>query len=714
MGNYIFIKNELKPHDKKNGIIKRGTLLVDFLKTFVLINPFITLNDKILEKDGQFIVNDSYKIKDCDSIVIVNRVKGSGNTKFLVSDILAVWEVGSAVTDYVIGSLFKVDQPSIPKQASSDKGQTEFTVNTSQNQARNGQPIPECFGTYIRTPDIVSAPYRRYDGNNQFLYMILCISVGENTINDVFIEDTNVVDFISGVVEYRVYKNETAHTGNNKIKDDWNTTFTDDKMRDVVITAEEIQNYELKVSSPFNEIQLNPSDTIADLIEFDVVFSGGLYTQNTDSSLANRSVTIRFHYRNSAGTLITVDESVTGATRDPIRKTFSYSVPPDYYKVKAERITADTSDTKIQDTITIDTMKAYLINADLSGSKYIRYGDVTLMAVKIKGIEGVSAKGQFKVKVKATRDGKSTLKEVMEYVWTADNGGRQPLSGIDLPTMPEFYNDVIADRSTVYKMLQSIGTSGRYNVYPSFNTIVARKDIIQPVRTMMFSEVNIVKNSLKVTMTSKDETDYNGVRVVYRDADSFENRFETFPLSSSFPQDINLDGVTSQSFAIEQSEFLYNQDIKRSIKYKFDTELDGYVPSLFDRVGLTHPSIGVNQSGIINAFSVVSDTVANITLNETVKEEYTNPKIYFRTRNGEPTILFTITGISGRVLTLQTSLINPLPISDLYIGSEEQRTNYYLGEGVDFVDDIIVTEIKPKRNNIISVTGWNYNESIYP
>ena len=701
MGKYIFIRNELKPHDRE--LDDCEGLLIDFLKTLDLVNPMIVLNDEPLEKDGEFIVHDGYILKPNDALVIVNQVKGLDPITITFIVIAAT----IAVT-YAITTLLAPDKPSIPKRAEQKKGETEFTVNTSQNQARNGEPIPECFGTYVRTPDIISAPYRRYDASNdQFLYMILGISVGENTINNVFIEDTLTTAFPSGVVDYRLYKNETAHTGNDKIKDDWNLTFTDDKMRDVVITSKEIQDYKLTVATPFNEIQLNPSDTISDLLEWDIVFPSGLYTQNTDSSLANRSLTVRLHYRNSAGTLVTQDQVISGASRDPIRKTFSIAVTPDYYKTKAERITADSTNTRVQDIVFLERMKAYLLNADLSGSEYIRYGDMTLLAIRVKATEGVSGKGQFKVKVNATRDGLSTLKQVMEYVWSADNGGRQDLSGIDLPTMSETYNSVISQRSTVYKTIQSVGTSARYNVFPSFNIITARKDIPQAIRTMMFSEVNMVKGSLKITMSAKDTTDYDGVRCIYRDADSFEDRFETFPLLASFPQDVPLDGITSQVFAAEQAEFLHNQDLFRNVKYQFDTELDGFVPSLFDRVGVSHPVIGKTQSGLLRAFSVNT-----VTLNETVKETFITPKILFRSRTGEPSVLYDVISISGRVLTIDVSS-DPLP-TDLYIGDEEQRTMYQLGDTVNFVDEVMITEVKPKRNNIISITGWNYNASIYP
>lgn len=836
MAKYIFIKDELKPHLREIGDCDGR--LVDFLKTKDLINPKIVLNDKdVLEN-----FTDDYILKDDDTIVIINQVKWANIGWAVVKFVIAF------AVSYAINRLLAPDKPSMPKRALNDeqKDETEFTINTSQNQARNGQPIPECFGTYVRTPDIISAPYRRFVDNKEYLYMLLCIGVGENTVNEVFIEDTPISSFTDDTVSYMVFKNATAHTGNDKIKDAWASTITtgrqvftnyavgsalpltqnlevggfesryakyffsfsyynaplppdgeggtnydnssitvtftfaykhlgvtlltesksytfspvretgyysfnvektydlgqydevtitssakkysnpvsitptltsctldqnvpeyDNYFRDVVITAKEIENFKLTTATKdlMGEIQLNPTNTIADLIEVDIILPS-LYTQNSDSSLSNRSVQIRITYTDSQDTVTVQNETITGATRNEIRKTFSYAVSPDTYRIKVERITAESTSSLIQDDVYLDKIKAYLVNNDVTGDGYIQYGDLTLMAVRIKATEGISSKGQFKVKVNATRDGKATLKDIIEYVWTADNGGRQSINDINLPAMSESYNSVISNRTTVFKTIQSVATSQRYNLYPSFNIITAKKDVPQPIRTMLFNEANIVMSSLVVTTSSKDETDYDGVRVIYRNPLTFENEFEVYPTNASFPEDIELDGVTDLAFAKEQAEFLYKQDIYRNVKYQFDTELDGFVPSLYDRVGISHPTISISQAGMIVAFDTIAKTV---TLNETIKEEYTDLRILFRNRLGIPSAIYTVLSVDGRTLTLN----NDLP-TDLYVGDDEQKTIYALGEGTTFIKDIIVTEIKPKKDNVISITGWNYNDIIYP
>lgn len=697
MGKYIFIEDSTT---EKKEIGECNGKIVKFLRNMPLVNPRIEINGKNIKNGNNFNISDNYIIKEEDVILIVNEFKGGGLGSVIrrLADPLGF---ASKTLNYVLGGLLNPEKPSIPTPTEQRKAETEFSINTAQNQARTGQPIPEGFGTFIEFPDLITAQYRRYENNDQFLYMLLCVGVGENTINNVFIEDTNVNSFTTGDFTYRSYKTPSSHTGNDKIKDDWNNEFSDPYFRDIVITAREIQNRKVTVSEPFNLIQINPSGTLTDRLEFDILFPNGLTNNNNTTS-----VEIRFTYEKSDGTQTVVNETITENTINPIRRTFGYSVAPGYYKAKVERITEDSDSSNIRDEVFIETMKAYLINNDVTGNGFIDYGNITLLAVKIKATQGISERGQVKVKVNATRDNITTIENVMNYIWSSDNGGRQPSSKLDLPDMPEPYNAVIRDRTTVFKTLQSVSTSRRYNFYSVFNAMTSRKDVPQANRTMMFSEVNINQGTLRISLSTPSETDYNGVKVIYSDAETFDKKEKTYPLNSTFPEEIEINGLTDDVFAEKQAQFLYEQARFRNIKYEFDTELDGFIPSLYDRCGLSHPALDMSQSGVI-----VSFTDNTVTLNETVKENYTNPRIIFRGPNGEPSVHFNVVSINARTITIDIS-DNPLP-SWLYIGDDKQKTMYQIGEGIDYVKDIIVTSIRPKRNNIVSITAWNYNETIY-
>lgn len=851
MAKYIFIEDEFKPHDKEVGETEE-IRLVDFLKSLPLVNPKVELNHKDVFKivDDELIITieDDYILKEDDILVIVNEKGAAGLIWGIVKFVIGV------VISYALNRLL-YDKPSVPKPktSTSEKGESEYSISTSQNQAKKGQPIPECFGTYVRFPDIIAPTYYRYEDNKEFLYMLLCLGKGQHTIEQIYIEDTDVDDFTEGTFYSRLYKTESEHSGDNKISTDWSNnipigTYTpqtinetapyeivpylnsgdylsidlepngqetnmskfriactmpsigayedqffyvyvslfkdnvfieerstskyyknlnpsetvyfnyeilypkgdfdearlqfrsvgrknrgsenvvtatfrsltyqelnlspDNYFRDIVITSAEVENFKLrdKPEDKMNLFRLNPTGTRADIVEVDIILYGGLYTQNSTGGLSNRTIQFKTTLLDLDGNETVYTESITDNTRSQIQKTYSYSVTPSSYMVKVERITSETTDTKVQDEIYARGIKAYLLNEDnpTYGTKYINYGNVSLLAVKIKATEGISSKGQFKVKVRASRDDIVTAKDTLEYIWTSQNGGRQPIEKIDLPLTMENdnFNGFIDKRTTVLQALQSVASNNRYNIFSSFDVLTARKDEEQPIRTMMFNEANIIKDSLVVTMSSNDESDYDGIRVKYNDFETFEDVFYTYPEDSSFPQDIELDGITDEVLAEEQAVFIYNEKTKRNVRYEFDTELDGLVPTLYDRCAITHPILSTSQSGVIVAFT--NDTV---TLNELVNVELEEPKIFFRGRDGKPSDLYTVLSIDARTITVDVSE-KALP-DDLYIGDEEQRTIYSIGE-TGFVDDIIITEIKPKRENIISIKAWNYDDSIYP
>lgn len=858
MAKYIFIENSFEPHNKEYGNIPDGYLLKDFLKTLPLVNPHIQLNFKdVFDKDGNVIIdiNDNYRLKENDVLMVVNGVKGLTATFFVKLFV-------TLAVSYALNRLL-AEKPSIPKinTKASEKGETEYSISTSQNQAKKGEPIPECFGTYVRYPDIIAPTYYRFEDNKQFLYMLLCLGQGQHTVEQIYIEDTDVGDFTAGTFFNRVYKTEAEHSGDNKIQTDWannvpigtyvpttinetapyeevpylgsgsytivdlepngndtnmskfsiactmppfdgldkyggayddqylyfyfdfykdgvfieskslsryykslnynqtvypslqfeyengkydeariqfrsvgrknrgpqnalTATFRsltyqelnlnpDNNFRDIVITAKEIEDFKLSSKSTnfMQEFRLNPTGTTADKIEVDIVMYNGLYYQNDNGSLGNRSISFKTTIIDEFENTTTFTETITDNTRSQIQKTYTYDVTPSSYMVKVERITAETTDTKVQDEIYVRNIKAYLLNEDNEtyNTKYLRYGDVTLMAVKLKATQGISGKGQFKVKVRARRDNISTTKDVLEYIWTSNNGGRQPIEKISLPTEMENedYNDFIGKRTTVLQGLQSVATNARYNLFSSFDVLTAKKDVEQPLRHFMFNETNIIRNSLKVFMSATDESDYDGIRVQYKDFETFEDAFYTYPEDSNFPQNIELQGVTDDVLAEEQARFIYREKIYRNVRYEFDTELDGFVPSLYERGAISHPVISKSKSGFLRGFNLSTGVVI---INELPLENLTEPKIFFRGRDGKPSVIYDVLDITQRTLTLDIS-VNPLPI-DLYVGDDEQRTIYTLGE-FDLVDDIIITEIRPKKDNIVGIKAWNYNPLLY-
>jgi len=73
-----------------------------------------------------------------------------------------------------------------------------YSLSAQGNSARLLEPIPRLYGRHIIYPDFASQPYATYEGNDQFLYQLFCLGVGEYDVEEVRIEDTTLWDSVDG------------------------------------------------------------------------------------------------------------------------------------------------------------------------------------------------------------------------------------------------------------------------------------------------------------------------------------------------------------------------------------------------------------------------------------------------------------------------------------------------------------------------------------
>ena len=871
MAYFTHIKDETKPHNKIVEAVPNGIRLVDFLKNQELVNPQIFLNgDLLFSEDGEVLIDidDNYRLKEDDNLLVVNTLKGGG---ILVSAVVTI--LASTVASYAISALLAPDKPSIPKLSDQQKGESEYSISTSQNMAKKGQPIPECFGEFVRYPDLISAPYYRYHNNEEYLYMSMCIGKGINTNNktfdsidtsgdfeilsghDIFIEDTPINNYPMGDINTIVWNgrefgnasslsylhqiaansfkathlinkltnietSDTLLTENtwelfnlyaqgeairkikvyfevkvsqsitnnlfildvdfqadytdnggvffesvfedvklnenqdlyivpvtvvvyngefltNKFKDlqiryqDSSTdiaeyvkvksievALAEDSERDfywhdLVSTSVEVEHYEITRENPIKYLKFTGDKDRSYYCEIDVLIPA-LYRQNGSlSDIVELEATFYGQNGYTYSHIITIEEN----TREPIKRSYRFQVFDGAQYVTIKKTSPDAVNAEDQDTTFIERIKSYNLNNSNGTEPWEKEVDMrglTRLDARIKTTKSISAKSQFKMKIKAKRKNPDpfvaeikTLNECISHIYTTENGGRQDPQNLDLPSMPESFNHVFEKRGTVYQAMNTVARSGNYNLYPSFNSITAKKDEAQPIPAFMFNESNIIKGTLKISKTVRAETDYDGMKGIYKDADTFEEKTIVFPETAIFPQELPLDGVTDDTIALERTKFAWYQGIYRNTKYEFDTTLVGHIPSLFTKCQIAHNSI---SNSIPN--QLIGYTTNTVTLRDAIKTDGTYTHIVFRDRQGAPSSLFEILSINENVLTLDVST-QALPVADFYIGDDELKTMCQVGTSATFIKDIMLTEIKPKRGNKISIKAFNYDERVY-
>lgn len=95
---------------------------------------------------------------------------------------------------FLINALLPPDTPNSQQIAASPT----YSLSAQGNSARLMEPIPRLYGRHIIYPDFASQPWVTYEGNDQYLYQLFCLGVGEYDVEEVRIEDTTIWDKVDG------------------------------------------------------------------------------------------------------------------------------------------------------------------------------------------------------------------------------------------------------------------------------------------------------------------------------------------------------------------------------------------------------------------------------------------------------------------------------------------------------------------------------------
>ncbi|TAN65287.1 MAG: phage tail protein, partial [Magnetospirillum sp.] len=302
------------------------------------------------------------------------------------------WEMAAGIGTAVVGmagtalvsALVPAPRPSTPDTNWGGFGSTPapsptYSLQGQGNSARLGQPIPVIYGRHLVYPDIATAPFDEFVGNEQYLYQLHVIGQGEYAVEQIRIEDTPISSF-------EEVQTEMVPPGSPV------TLFEPD-----VVTAAEIAGQELIAPNlvqsgddgfigPFTA---NPVDTTAGALGIDVVMPRGLYYANDGGSLDSRTVQWQVEARAIdadgeaiAGWSLLATESHSAASNSAIRLSFRYSVNPGRYEVRLKRL--DTKDTaeRAGHEIRWGALRAYLTGQP-------DFGAITLLAVKMRATDNL-------------------------------------------------------------------------------------------------------------------------------------------------------------------------------------------------------------------------------------------------------------------------------------------------------------------------------------
>ena len=150
-----------------------------------------TLNNQFFSQEKW----QSYKLKKGDVLALTVEAK---EPITIIYAVIAVIAVGAAV--------YMSNQMPDNYNSTTPDGSSIYDVNVQGNRPRLMGVIPELAGRHKIFPDHLNMPRREYINNEQWIYLMLSVGVGEHEINvnELFIGDTPTSNY-AGDIFYNIY-----------------------------------------------------------------------------------------------------------------------------------------------------------------------------------------------------------------------------------------------------------------------------------------------------------------------------------------------------------------------------------------------------------------------------------------------------------------------------------------------------------------------------
>lgn len=588
-----------------------------------------------------------------------------------------------------------------------------YAIQAQGNAARLDAPIPVQYGRLKVYPDFAALPYAEFAGNEQYLYQLLCLGAGQFEIEQLLIEDTPLSSFSEIEVQIvnpgeQVTLFPTAVTSSvevsgqeltGKATGSWarsGTTLTiteEDHLRavgqavalvasdpvldgvHVIAGIVDADSYTITLGSSgsgtgstdihtvvgaANGFVANAAGTAAHRIAVDFVLPRGLYARTDKGSIVNISIDVRVEAQRiddlgaPLGAWTTLhDLTWRDRTNTPQRHTVLADLPvPGRYRLRAWRVDAmDTVHNDKGHEILFSGLRAYL-------SEPRDFGPVTLLALRMRASNNLSAQASRKVAVICTRKlpvwtgsswtapqaTRSIAWALADAARNADYGAKLGDDRLDLPALlalhalwtarGDRFDGRFDSTTTWWESARKIAMAGRAQPYLQGGRLRVVRDGPASTPVMLFSERNIVKGSFGIDFTMPSEATADAVDVGIFDGGIWAPRRIRAALPDSTaqtPVKTDLFGVTGGDHALREGLYQAASNRYRRETVSFETEMEGYIPSIGDLIAVQHSMPGWGQQAEVVGWDPAA---LRLTLSEPLDWSGTGHVIGLRKRGG--------------------------------------------------------------------------------
>lgn len=566
----------------------------------------------------------------------------------------------------------------------------------------------------------------------QYLYYLLSLGIGQHELEEIYLGDTKISDLSPDVVEW-MHQPYVNHQGQwDYVASEFNFYFPDHgDFYENVYTSLEVGSQVLDdaMSTDYFTTGTAPVNRIA----VDLSFDQGFYSRDENGDFILRSIQFVIDLIDSTGAR--TSKYIQWATRarkiTPLRRTFIFDVPAGTYKVAISRITPKSEDLNVADGFRWVGLRGYIV----TNSALDLYSQTHLLAMRIRASETIAQAAQSRVRVKVNRlldsysgsfEATTNPSDIVKDIFTNDfYGGARPVTELDETLLAALYtrwdnhkdhigfNGVFNGASTIYEAIKTVLAVGAAEPLPIGSQLSVAWDGEKPVRAQLFTEANITRGSFKLMYDFDTVGAYDGVQIEFREPDTWQPTFTTWPVGAVNAQALNLFGCALYQHAEDYAKYYWARQQQRRTYCEFQTELEGLICRAGDRIAVSHRTLSIAGSGLIENYDA---TTNYFTLDRNPNDFMPTPsgsnnRMVLRNEYGEPSELMqviAVTGIVGRVRNLEPAKVT-FPIYDKY---SETPTHWAIGETTEVIRDFIVTEIQHDGDVTVTIKGVNYVDDL--
>lgn len=687
---------------------------------------------------------------DADSPDYLERPVAAGDVVHLVTfpgepisltTILVTALVTAAVSAAVtIGLSLLFPEPTAPGATTPtglNPANPAYNVRSRQNIARLGEPVPVVYGRVVMTPDLCASPYAKYEQGTRGMWvdLLMCLGHGDFDVHQVFVGESEA-DRIEGgaarwiVVPPGVHGGGFGSLNGIALANGWESGFVENAYVSQEIGEQRFTDY--GDASGFYRVG-RAGEVTGGQLWLLMEWPAGLY-QMPDwgqpvGTYCDFDVYVDEADANGqpvAGTRQNFHYSVHGQEIDPKREMFVINLGRDAaWLVKVLRTTVKEPNGDEKNEF---YWRALMLSCGHPAGT--AYGNTTLMMVRLHA-EQVASSADRLVRVELTRrlpylgvggvgpytDPANAFADVLT---NQIYGARRPTAEVDTGRLNALrnywagnyeFNAIYSQRTTVWEALTQCLQGVACAPLPVGGLMTVAQDGIRPVRSMMFTEQNIVKGTFQLAYHFEPTGAADGIEIEYVNRDTWAPVYVRYPASSLSPDRLNLFGCSDTTQALQFARLAWQRRQKLRRLVTFETELEGLIPNPGERIAVAHTLPRWGVSGLVR--SVAFDGV-NIELDRVLPWDEVAPPWFMMFRDaysGASAIVQAAPGSSTNQATLASSPWGPGQGWEL--GNTQERTHFAWGDGSRVVKDFTLTTLAPKGGPTVGVEGVVYDPSVY-